>query len=199
MHDHLEYLAELCWDLYKFEHDRKDKIYTTAAMLLSALTVVLGGMAYLLPRLPGAGAAVQLDLRTVLSVTSWLSAAAGFGFLVWCFVLAFKIVALNAYTYVPEPKEIAAYAKALAQFHRGNSEGSAEVRTQKVVRALKIFIVNEAGRATRESAKTNDQRIMWRNELWILLAITGILVVMGIVAAEVVSRNFGGNPSMYCD
>jgi len=189
MAEDIDYLEKMSFELYKFEHDRKEKLYSSAAIPLASIPLVLGGFGFSISRMPSACLFGECG-----SISLFLSAAYG-SFLVAfvCALLALwnalGLLVLNQYKYLPSVQQLLTFRSELEAYYSSLlGDHSSEIADD-----IKHHMIHECGVATDFNIKTNDSRIQHRTKFVWWLVSASIFLVLHVIIVELSLSIFGNS------
>lgn len=177
----LDYLDNHFSQAYYYQHERKEKIFSSITLPTSVIVVLVGGIFYYINILVPVGE--DLGLRSwalfvlTLSIVSVVCAAFN----------VLRVAHNHTYEYIASPTDFQSHARELENYYTQAGHASARDAAKA---DLQETLVSQYAQSASRNAEVNERRLYYRNQAF--KAISVAIVLLGLTATlNAVSVNTG--------
>lgn len=167
----LDYLENLFSQEYYYQHERKEKIFSSITLPTSVIVVLIGGILYYVNILLPVGEAWGLQTWALIMLTlSFVS-------VVFAAYNVLRVAHNHIYEYIASPTDLQSHAQELENYYTQAGHASARDAAKA---DLQETLVSQYAQSASRNAEVNERRLYYRNRAF---KATGVaIVLLGLTA-----------------
>lgn len=178
----LDYLENHLSEAYYYQHDRKERIFSSLSLPASVIIVVIGGVFYYVD--------ILLPVKGLLDLQTGALAALTVSFIsiVFASYNVLKAAHNNTYEYIASPIDLKDHAKELEAYYTQIGDANAADAAKA---DLQEALVAQYAQSASRNAGVNEERLYYRNRSFkaisvaiVLLALTATLNAVSVNTAK---------------